>query len=105
MPIGWPSDAQLAAKLGPHVTVDELVTSANEAAQADAARHGAFSASVDDTGATNAAAFEAILSLGVYWYQDRNRAPDFAAQGEYAVNVIPRQRALDILRTGRPAIA
>ena len=81
------------------------MTSANEAAQVAAARHGAFSGTVDETGATDAEAFEAILALGVYWYQDRNRAPDFAAQGPDAVNIVPRQRALDILRAGKPAIA
>ena len=106
MPVGWPTDAELAAKLGPHVQVDDLVTSANEAAQAGAIRHGAFSGSIDPaTGATTAEAFEAVLALGVNWYQDRNRAPDYAAVGEWAVNVIPRQRALDILRAGKPAIA
>jgi hypothetical protein len=106
VPIGWPTDDQLAAKLGPHVTVDDLVTSANEAAQAGAVRHGSFSGSVDpDTGATTAEAFEAILALGVNWYQDRNQDPAYVQSGEFATNVIPRQRALDILRAGKPAIA
>jgi hypothetical protein len=105
VPVGWPTDEDLAAKLGPYVTVDALVTSANEAAQAAAITHGADSGSVDPTaGAVNAEVFEAILALGQAWYQSRNLDPAYAQTGEFAVNVVPRQRALDIIRQGKTVI-
>jgi hypothetical protein len=105
VPIGWPTDAQLAAKLGPHVDpADPNVTSANEAAAADATRFGTPAGTVDDTGALDAASFEAILAIGVWRYNSRNHGPDYS-QGEYAVNLPERTRAIALLAGRRPTIA
>jgi hypothetical protein len=102
MPVGWPTDADLAAKLGPHVDpTDPLVTSANEAAAADAIRYGTASGAIDATaGAVTAAGFEDVLALGVWRYQDRNKGPEWAAQGEYGPNAADRLRILGRLQGG-----
>jgi hypothetical protein len=104
MPTGWPTDAELAAKLGR--AVDANVTSANEAAAADATRYGTPSGVVDATGALDAATFETILALGVAWFNDRNRGPEYGVSPEYATNPrVDRLQALDRLQAARRPLA
>jgi hypothetical protein len=103
MATGWPADTDLAAWLGLDPTVDAArVTAAN-----DGARDAAISqAELDATaGPVDSDQWEAVLMLGAWWYQTRNHGEGIdvmnPAYGPFTV----RNRAIAILRKGRPAVA
>jgi hypothetical protein len=100
---GWPADSDLARWLGLDPTDDaERVTEAN-----DGARDAAISqAELDPTaGPVDSDQWEAVLMLGSWWYQSRNHGEGIdvmnPAYGPFTV----RNRAIAILRKGKPAIA
>jgi hypothetical protein len=100
---GWPADTDLAAWLGLDPGDDAArVTSANAAAQAAAISQ----AELDPTaGPVDSDQWEAVLMLGAWWYQTRNHGEGIdvmnPAYGPFTV----RNRAIAILRKGRPAVA
>lgn len=106
---GWPTDDELAQRLGLALGAAAdpgNVAMANAEAAADAVYHGAAAGTVDpEAGAVNDAVYGAILDLGVIRYQSRNRPSDFATQGPFAVNAPSRIRAIQILQQGKVAIA
>jgi hypothetical protein len=100
---GWPADSDLAAWLGLDPGDDPgRVTAAN-----DAARDAAIGqAELDpDAGPGDSDQWEAVLMLGAWWYQSRNHGEGIdvmnPAYGPFTV----RNRAIAILRKGKPAIA
>ena len=70
---GWPSDADLADRLGLAAGDDaDRVAAANAAAIADAVA--VWPARLDPVaGPDDAGQFEAVLLLGQWWYENRNR--------------------------------
>jgi hypothetical protein len=102
MATGWPADTDLADRLGLSATDDAArVTAANAAAQADAV---AICALDPVAGAVDDGQFEAILLLGQWWYENRNRP-----EGLDSLNPIAspyyRRVALGILMRGQVPIA
>lgn len=99
---GWPTDADLAAKLGLGAADDTAnVASANAAARSDAVRSATFD---DAEGCRDASEWEAVLGLGVWWYQDRNRPPDLGSLGPFSTTAPGRNRWVQILQSGRDAL-
>jgi len=102
MATGWPADADLSNRLGLGPADDvERVAAANAAARADAVAV----VGIDDTvGPDDAGRFEAVLMLGQWWYENRNRP-----EGLDSLNPIAspyyRRVALGILARGRVPIA
>jgi hypothetical protein len=99
---GWPSDADLADRLGLASGDDAgRVSSANAAAAADAV---AVVGLDPVAGVSDAGQFEAVLLLGQWWYENRNRP-----EGLDSLNPIAspyyRRVALGILARGTVAIA
>jgi hypothetical protein len=99
---GWPADADLADRLGLDPGDDPTrVTAANAAAQADAV---AVCGLDPAGGATDAGQFEAVLMLGQWWYENRNRP-----EGLDSLNPIAspyyRRVALGVLIRGQVPIA
>jgi hypothetical protein len=99
---GWPADADLADRLGLGATDDPArVTAANAAAIADAVAVCGLDAvaGVGDDGQ-----FEAVLLLGQWWYENRNRP-----EGLDSLNPIAspyyRRVAFGILMRGKVPIA
>jgi hypothetical protein len=99
---GWPADSDLADRLGLSASDDAArVTAANAAAAADAV---AIAALDPVAGAVDDGQFEAILLLGQWWYENRNRP-----EGLDSLNPIAspyyRRVALGILMRGQVPIA
>jgi hypothetical protein len=111
---GWPTVAELATALG-GVTTDTHLENAHAAALADALYYGIPAGTVtpgDDTGEpptdpviTDAAVYEAVLGLGVNWYQDRNRRDSYADQGPFAINAPSRYKCIAVIMRGTVAIS
>ena len=102
MATGWPADADLADRLGLTATDDPArVSAANAAAQADAV---AVAGIDPDAGTVDAGQFEAVLLLGQWWYENRNRP-----EGLDSLNPIAspyyRRVALGILMRGNLPVA
>ena len=98
----WPSDADLADRLGLGPSDDaNRVTMANQAAQADAVVVCGLS-EVD--GPVDQGQFEAVLLLGQWWYENRNKP-----EGLDSLNPIAspyyRRTALGILVRGELPVA
>jgi hypothetical protein len=99
---GWPTDADLADRLNLAPGDDTArVSSANAAAAADAVAIAGLDATA---GATDAGQYEAILLLGQWWYENRNRP-----EGLDSLNPIAspyyRRVALGILLRGQMPVA
>jgi hypothetical protein len=99
---GWPADADLADRLGLAAGDDVArVSAANAAAAADAV---AVVGLDPVAGAAEAGQFEAVLMLGQWWYENRNRP-----EGLDSLNPIAspyyRRVALGILARGKVPIA
>ena len=70
MATGWPADSDLAERLNLAAGDDATrVTNANAAAQAA----GIWFGMDPDAGPTDAELFEAVLLLGQWWFENRNR--------------------------------
>jgi hypothetical protein len=100
---GWPTDDDLAAELGLPEGVDApRVASANAAAVADACHQLA----IDDPAADPAlddGQHKAVLGLGVWWYEVRNRPEGLDSLNPVA-NPYQRRVMLGILTRGRAVI-
>ena len=102
MATGWPVDTDLADRLGLGPTDDAgRVSSANAAAQADAVAVAGLDAVA---GAEDAGQFEAILLLGQWWYENRNRPEGLDSLNPVA-SPYYRRTALGILQRGAIPIA
>jgi hypothetical protein len=102
MATGWPADTDLADRLGLGAGDDtNRVTNANLAAQADAV----MVAGLDPAaGATDDGQFEAILLLGQWWYENRNRPEGLDSLNPVA-SPYYRRVALGILQRGKLPVA
>jgi hypothetical protein len=79
---GWPADADLSNRLGLGPGDDvERVHAANAAARAGAIRLGGID---PGEGPTDFELFEAVLLLGEWWYQNRNRPEGLDSLNPYA---------------------
>ena len=102
MATGWPSDADLADRLGLAAGDDAArVSAANAAAAADAV---AVAGLDIDTGTVDAGQFEAVLLLGQWWYENRNRPEGLDSLNPVA-SPYYRRVALGILARGKLPIA
>jgi hypothetical protein len=103
--VGWPSDADLADRLGLSAGDDTgRVTAANAAAIADAVAVLAGTdldpvAGPDDAGQT-----EAVLLLGQWWYENRNRPEGLDSLNPMA-SPYYRRVAIGILQRGQLPVA
>lgn len=102
MATGWPADTDLADRLGLAAGDDTArVSAANAAAQADAV---AVCGLDVDAGTVDAGQFEAVLLLGQWWYENRNRP-----EGLDSLNPIAspyyRRVAIGILQRGSIPVA
>ena len=98
----WPADSDLADRLGLAVTDDPTrVAAANAAAAADAVAVCGLdlAAGPDDAGQ-----FEAVLLLGQWWYENRNRPEGLDSLNPMA-SPYYRRVALGILAAGKLPIA
>jgi hypothetical protein len=99
---GWPADNDLADRLGLGAGDDAArVSAANAAAAADAIAVTGLDAT---TGAADAGQFEAILLLGQWWYENRNRPEGLDSLNPVA-SPYYRRVALGILARGQVPIA
>jgi hypothetical protein len=99
---GWPSDAELAAELGLAGTEDtDRVTSANAAAVADATN--ALELADPAVPALDDGQFKAVLGLGVWWYEVRNRPEGLDSLNPVA-QPYQRRTMLGILSRGKLAL-
>jgi hypothetical protein len=99
---GWPADSDLADRLGLASTDDPArVSAANLAAQADAV---AVAALDPVAGVTDDGQYEAVLLLGQWWYENRNRPEGLDSLNPVA-SPYYRRVALGILVRGKLAIA
>jgi hypothetical protein len=98
----WPSDADLANRLGLTGGDDAArVTAANVAAQADAI----VVAGLDQVdGPVDQGQFEAVLLLGQWWYENRNRPEGLDSLNPVA-SPYYRRVALGILQRGALPLA
>jgi hypothetical protein len=100
--LGWPTDADLANRLGLAATDDvDRVTAANTAAIADAV------ALVDldpVAGCQDPGQLEAVLLLGQWWYENRNRPEGLDSLNPVA-SPYYRRVAIGILQRGRLPVA
>jgi hypothetical protein len=105
MPFGadiWPTDADLASRLGLGPGEDaERVTQANGAAIADAVAVVGLDL---ETGPEDAGQFEAVLLLGQWWYENRNRPEGLDSLNPGAAPYY-RRVALGILARGTMPVA
>lgn len=102
MPVGWPIDTELADRLGLSPGDDSpRVAAANDAAQADAV---AVAGLDPENGAQDAGQYEAILLLGQWWYENRNRPEGLDSLNPMA-SPYYRRVALGILQRGVMPIA
>ena len=102
MATGWPADADLADRLGLGPLDDPArVSAANAAAQADAI---AVAELDPDAGTVDAGQFEAVLLLGQWWYENRNRPEGLDSLNPVA-SPYYRRVALGILIRGQVPIA
>ena len=100
--MAWPSDADLAARLGLAAGDDaDRVTSANAAAIADAV---AVCAVDPDVGPDDAGQVEAVLLFGQWWYENRNRPEGLDSLNPVA-SPYYRRVAIGILQRGKIPIA
>ena len=98
----WPTDADLAAELGLAGTEDaDRVASANAAAIADAAN--ALNLLDPSTPDLDDGQFKAVLGLGVWWYEVRNRPEGLDSLNPVA-QPYQRRTMLQILIRGKVAI-
>jgi hypothetical protein len=99
---GWPTDADLANRLGLEDGDDTArVAAANAAAQADAIAV----AEIDATaGPADDGQSEAVLLLGQWWYENRNRPEGLDSLNPMA-SPYYRRVALGILQRGALPIA
>lgn len=97
----WPADSDLADRLGLAPGDDaSRVTAANAAACADGVAHGIdLAAGPDDQGI-----FEAVLMLGQWWYENRNRPEGLDSLNPVATPYY-RRVAIGILTRGEIPIA
>jgi hypothetical protein len=99
---GWPADSDLADRLGLATGEDAgRVTAANLAAQADAIAVAGLDATA---GAGDDGQFEAILLLGQWWYENRNRPEGLDSLNPVA-SPYYRRVALGILVRGKLPVA
>jgi hypothetical protein len=99
---GWPADSDLANRLGLSATDDvDRVAAANAAAQADAI---AVVGLDPVAGTLDGGQFEAVLLLGQWWYESRNR-PEGLDSLNPAASPYYRRTALGILARGALPIA
>ena len=100
--LGWPADIDLANRLGLSAADDtSRVTAANAAAQADAVTVAGLDpyAGPDDWGQ-----WEAVLMLGQWWYESRNRPEGLDSLNPVA-SPYYRRTALGILYRGKIPVA
>ena len=104
--MGWPTAADLANRLGLAATDDaDRVAAANEAAIADAIAALAGNDTVDpDAGPDDAGQTEAVLLLGQWWYENRNRPEGLDSLNPMA-SPYYRRVALGILQRGKLPVA
>jgi hypothetical protein len=94
--VGWPADSDLANRLGLSVGDDDVrVTAANAAARADAIKRAGIDSAL---GPADASGFEAVLMLGQWWYENRNRPEGLDSLNPVA-SPYYRRTALGILMT------
>jgi hypothetical protein len=99
---GWPADSDLADRLGLDPADDAArVTAANAAAQADAV---AIAGLDPAAGTVDDGQYEAVLLLGQWWYENRNRPEGLDSLNPVA-SPYYRRVALGILVRGQVAIA
>ena len=103
---GWPSDGELADELGlvspGRTPVDDgRVTSANAAAIADATN--ALNLADPANPVLDDGQFKAVLGLGVWWYEIRNRPEGLDSLNPVA-QPYQRRTMLQILIRGRVSI-
>jgi hypothetical protein len=99
---GWPADADLANRLGLTPTDDvDRVAAANAAAQADAV---AIVGLDPVEGTLDGGQFEAVLMLGQWWYESRNRPEGLDSLNPVA-SPYYRRTALGILARGQMPVA
>ena len=99
---GWPTDADLQARLGLKDGDDtDRVASANAAAQADAV---AICDLDPAMGCEDHGEFEAVLLLGQWWYENRNRPEGLDSLNPVA-SPYYRRVAIGILQRGRIPVA
>jgi hypothetical protein len=102
---GWPTDADLADELGLAVagafSDDTRITSANAAAIADATN----TLEMADPSAPDLddGQFKAVLGLGVWWYEVRNRPEGLDSLNPVA-SPYQRRTMLQILARGKLAV-
>ena len=100
--MAWPADSDLADRLGLGPTDDPTrVAAALAAAQADAV---AVCGLDVDAGPDDAGQFEAVLLLGQWWYENRNRPEGLDSLNPMATPYY-RRVALGILQRGKLPIA
>ena len=100
--MAWPVDSDLADRLGLAAGDDaSRVTAANAAAQADAI---AVCGLDLDAGPDDAGQFEAVLLLGQWWYENRNRPEGLDSLNPVA-SPYYRRVAIGILQRGKIPIA
>lgn len=97
----WPDADDLAAELGllPGDDPDNVALAA-EAAHDDALRH---RPDLAPDGPQTANVYKAVLGLGTWWYQNRNRAPDPAYGGAVLTTAPSRRTLIDII-TGQMVV-
>lgn len=97
---GWPADSDLADRLGLAADDDaNRVSAANAAAIADAIYLGVDPAGPADDGQT-----EAVLMLGQWWFENRNRPEGLDSLNPVA-NPYYRRVAMSILLRGKLPVA
>ena len=100
--LGWPTDEELAAELGlPDGVETARIASANAAARADA---GYARADLEPAGPADWGQYKAVLGLGVWWYEVRNRPEGLDSLNPVA-SPYARRVMLGVLIRGRLAIA
>lgn len=100
--MAWPTDADLSDRLGLEAGEDlERVSAANAAAQADAIAVAELDAAA---GPDDAGQFEAVLLLGQWWYENRNRPEGLDSLNPVA-SPYYRRVAMGILQRGSMPIA
>ncbi|HEY2303240.1 MAG TPA: hypothetical protein VGH66_15175 [Acidimicrobiales bacterium] len=103
--MAWPSDADLADRLGLAAGDDATrVTAANAAATADAIAVLAGTSVDPVAGPDDAGQIEAVLLLGQWWYENRNRPEGLDSLNPMA-SPYYRRVAIGILQRGQLPVA
>lgn len=103
--MAWPSDSDLADRLGLGSADDAgRVSAANAAAIADAVAVLAGGDLDPDAGPDDAGQVEAVLLLGQWWYENRNRPEGLDSLNPMA-SPYYRRVAIGVLQRGRLPVA